>query len=455
MNVFPKLNVNKTYTQYKPGRDIALDVVRSWSLLVVVVGHFVMMIIFWEPGNVVRMSNTLSSGDLWPWVTWIMQVMPLFFIAGGAVNKTSWEHFNGTYSQWLWQRLARLLRPTIVFLSFVAILALFATLFTSSEVSGPLITGITGPLWFLAVYIPVTDLTPLTAKWFNETPAISVGVLFFLSISVDVLRFNISTIVGVLNLLIAWTFVHQLGYWYNSGVKKQIATGLIVGGLLMNFFLTKVIGWYPTSLVGIPTEKFSNMAPPTVILVFHSIVLFGLLCILAPWIRKVFVKEKLLKATIVAGMMAMTVYLWHMLVLFGWLTLLHFMSLDLPTRKFEGLVLPENIFYWAWLVPVLVGFLTILYVVVRFLWPLEYIKLPGFDTRVNRIPSKVSGLLMSIFATIFVSLGILAIAGGGFSGFPLQIKDMYGVPVNAGVALFFIFLGIWLARKAGNYKRVE
>jgi fucose 4-O-acetylase-like acetyltransferase len=34
----------------EPARDLALDVVRSWSLLVVVLGHFLMPIVLWTGG---------------------------------------------------------------------------------------------------------------------------------------------------------------------------------------------------------------------------------------------------------------------------------------------------------------------------------------------------------------------------------------------------------------------
>ena len=65
-------------------RDLALDVVRAWSLLVVVLGHFLMLILLWDDDGVPASANTLTSGDPWPYVTWLLQVMPLFFIAGGA-----------------------------------------------------------------------------------------------------------------------------------------------------------------------------------------------------------------------------------------------------------------------------------------------------------------------------------------------------------------------------------
>ena len=62
-------------------------------------------------------GNTLASGNPWRFVTWGLQVMPLFFIAGAAVNKGSWTRHTGTYSAWIWQRVSRLMRPTVIYLT--------------------------------------------------------------------------------------------------------------------------------------------------------------------------------------------------------------------------------------------------------------------------------------------------------------------------------------------------
>ncbi|MGA1248096.1 MAG: acyltransferase family protein, partial [Candidatus Nanopelagicales bacterium] len=113
---FPKIDA----LPENSNRDLALDSVRAWSLIVVVFGHFIMQIYFWDNG-LPQSGNTLSSGNLWPFTTWILQVMPLFFIAGGAVNFGSYLRSQGNFNQWLWQRTRRLMKPTVVFLLTLAI----------------------------------------------------------------------------------------------------------------------------------------------------------------------------------------------------------------------------------------------------------------------------------------------------------------------------------------------
>jgi len=424
-------------------RDLALDVVRAWSLLVVVLGHFLMLILLWD-GDVPTSGNTLTSGEPWPYVTWLLQVMPLFFIAGGAVNQRSFERFEGSYNQWLWQRTRRLMRPTVVLLMVLAVLFTGVTLLVPRETTDPLVQGITGPLWFLALYIPVTAMTPVTSRWWRAAGLNSVVILVLVAALVDVARLHWFETAGALNMLVAWTLVHQLGYWYRRGIPRGAAWALVVGGLSANVVLSQILGWYPTSLVGIPTERFSNMAPPTIVLVLHSCVLLGLFVLLAPWMRRRFATPRAFAATTRAALFAMTVYLWHMLVLVGWLSLLHLLGLDLPVRVEAGQVVPQDLSYWGWLVPSTIGFVAVLSCVVRWLWPLEFIRLPWFDTAggtESRSPWRAGA------GAALVGAGLLAVAGAGFSGFPLATHTAYGIPVSAAAALVSIAAGLALLRQ--------
>jgi len=427
-----------------PGRDLALDVVRAWSLLVVVLGHVLMLIVLWGDDDVPATGNTLTSGEPWPYVTWVLQVMPLFFIAGGAVNAGSRTRAHGTYNQWLWQRVRRLMRPTSVYLLVLAALAVVVTLLVPREITDPYVQGVTGPLWFLAVYVPVTALTPLTLAAWKRWGIWTLVVLFASVAVVDYVRLEHVETAGALTMILAWVLVHQLGYWYRDGVPRGVAWGLVVGGLAGNVLLTQILQWYPTSLVGIPTERFSNMAPPTVILVLHSCVLFGAFVLVAPWMRRRFATPRAFAATARAGLLSMTVYLWHMLVLVTWLALLHVLGLDLPVRVEAGNIVPDGLAYWFWVVPAVAGFVAVLYAVVRWLWPLEHLRLPWFDDE----PAHASGSLWRAgIGTFLLAAGLLAVAGAGFSGFPVAWHTAYGIPVSAAAAMVAIGVGLALLRQ--------
>lgn len=442
---FPAITEDPTATK----RDLALDAVRSWSLFVVVFGHFIMMIIYWD-GNIPATGNTLASGDLWPYVTWLLQVMPLFFVAGGAVNLGSYQRSHASFNQWLWQRTRRLMKPSAIYLIALAFIFSLITLIVPRDITDPLVTGITGPLWFLSVYIAVTALTPLTSKWWQRQGIGSIAVLAALTVLIDYLRLNVAEAIGSLNLIVAWVLVHQFGYWYSRGVSHKQAQALVVGGLTANILLTQILKWYPTSLVGIPSERISNMAPPTVVLVMHSTFLFGLFVLIAPWLRARVSTPRGFVATTRAAMLAMTVYLWHMLILIGWLSLLHLLGADLPTKLIPGpewspkLIVPDGPSYWLMLVPSTLGFAAILYFVVRLLWPLEFMNISWFDAAKNR-PSSSPG--RAIVGSVLIPVGLLGVSGAGFSGFPIAVHSAFGVPISTAGCLVAIGLGLMVLRQ--------
>jgi hypothetical protein len=445
---FPRVTVTPGTSK----RDLALDVVRAWSLLVVVFGHFFMEIIDWS-SDIPYTGNTLSSGSNWPFVTWLLQVMPLFFVAGGAVNFGSYARSTGTYNQWIWQRVKRLMKPTSVFLLTMCVAFTILTFTVDTRVTDALVSGVSGPLWFLAVYVLVTALTPITSKWWNKSGGFSILTLFILAVLVDVVRLQVSSAAGVLNLIVIWVMVHQLGYWYNRGVQRNHAIMMIVVGLLNNFALTQVLKWYPTSLVGIPTEPISNMAPPTIVLMFHSIFLFGLFNLLAPKFQIWFARERAFRITTHAGMLAMTIYLWHMSILVLWLSILHRFNLDLPVQlltaeRSDGLrvliVAPDGFPYWRGFLMSTICFGAILFVVVRNLWPLEFMKLPWFDSEPENLSHSRT---RSVIGVLLVSVGLLAVSGSGFSGFPFAVHEAFGFRLSTAYAITAIFVGLALLRQ--------
>lgn len=424
-------------------RDLALDAVRSWSLFVVVFGHFIMQILYWD-GDIPEGGNTLSSGGPWPFVTWLLQVMPLFFIAGGAVNIGSFARAEGHYNEWLWQRVRRLMKPTTVYLVTMAIVFSIVTVFVDRKITDPLCTGITGPLWFLSVYIAVTAMTPITSRWWNRSGVQSIVVLTVIASVVDYLRLQVFEPAGTVNLIVAWVLVHQYGYWYNSGITKRQAKMLIAVGLTVNVLITQVLKWYPTSLVGIPTEKFSNMAPPTIVLVLHSTVLLGIFVLVAPWLRDKMSTRRGFVATSRAAMLAMTVYLWHMFILVAWLSFLHIVGLDLPVRIQSGVIVPDGANYWLYLIPATLGYAAIVYAVVRFLWPLEFMRIAWFDAAKNKVSHSI---IRATTGCVLLSVGLLGIAGGGFSGFPTAMHEAFGIPIYTAVCLAAVALGLALLRQ--------
>lgn len=100
-------------------RDRYVDFLRAFSVLVVIVGHWVVARAVIDDG-VVRSSGNIIDGSDWAWVaTWLLQVIPIFFFVGGFSNSVSYRSSRRrglSAGRWIRSRLGRLLKPTAVFL---------------------------------------------------------------------------------------------------------------------------------------------------------------------------------------------------------------------------------------------------------------------------------------------------------------------------------------------------
>ena len=139
-------------------RDRAIDVIRITALIGVVIGHTVMAISIIR-GGVLIWDNLLTTSTVFQALTWIFQIMPLFFFAGAAACVTSWRT-GANWGNWLLNRSTRLFRPVFYYFAFwaVALTVLYPLL--PQHVYEP-VAGISIQLlWFLGVYVLVLAAMP-------------------------------------------------------------------------------------------------------------------------------------------------------------------------------------------------------------------------------------------------------------------------------------------------------
>ncbi|MFC7582324.1 hypothetical protein ACFQWG_14155 [Schaalia naturae] len=79
--------------------------------------------------------------------------------------------------------------------------------------------------------------------------------------------------VGFLNFALVWLAVHQLGFLRADGMIRR--PGLLAAAGLAGAAALVALGPYPLSMVGMPGEEVSNMAPPTLALLCHALWLVG------------------------------------------------------------------------------------------------------------------------------------------------------------------------------------
>ena len=115
-------------------RNRHVDFLRASAICVVVIGHWLMAAPSVERGQF-TLSDMLQIAPKTQWLTWIFQVMPIFFLVGGYANAVSWQSARRTgegYASWVSRRLQRLVRPLVPVLA-VALAAVATHLLPAGE----------------------------------------------------------------------------------------------------------------------------------------------------------------------------------------------------------------------------------------------------------------------------------------------------------------------------------
>jgi surface polysaccharide O-acyltransferase-like enzyme len=316
-----------------PGsRDRTVDLLRAFGIGVVLVWHWALAVTHRRSGEFV-MANPIADVPMAWLATWLLQVMPVFFLIGGFVDLASWDRAEGART-FLRRRLTRLLRPTAVFLAVWAV-AEAALRATVPGYPGVLSYGLilVTPLWFLAAYLWVVLLVPLTAVAHRRAPVPVVALLGTAVVAVDLARFGAGLeILGAANSALVWVFVHQLGYLWRDGMLDPLnrrcalaATGL--AGLVV----VTALEVYPRSMVATVGDELSHMFPTTAGIGALAVFQLGVVLLLRPALSSWARRPRVWKGVVAVDAVAMTVYLWHMTALL--VALAAFRSTGLPLHS--------------------------------------------------------------------------------------------------------------------------
>ncbi|MGV9313362.1 acyltransferase family protein [Streptomyces sp. NPDC003691] len=311
-------------------RDRYVDLLRVASLAVVVLGHWLMAAV--DDGNGdgggdgdgARIGNLLAVVPGLQILTWVLQVMPVFFFVGGFAHALSYRSLarrapgRSVYADFQRARLQRLLRPTMVFVLVWGALALAVQWAGGGDAgpAGPALRLITQPLWFIGVYLAMVALTPPLLRLHERYRWGAFGGLLAAAAAVDTARFVFGVeYAAFLNFAFVWLAVHQLGFLAADGLLTRPA--LLAGGGLAGAAALVALGPYPLSMVGMPGEKVSNMAPPTLALLCHGLWLVGAACLLRGPGTRFAGRARVWRGVVAANGVAMTAFLWHLTALLG------------------------------------------------------------------------------------------------------------------------------------------
>ena len=257
------------------GRDELIDLLRSLATTTVVFWHWVFTILVWRADGPHADNPIGYVSGLWS-LTWLLQVMPLFFVAGGFVHARTWARDRGQPGAWRRFVGRRALQLGVPALALIAVVAgagtAIALLHTGPDpwvARGVLL--VLSPLWVLVVYMALVVTVPLwdrlDRRWGELVP---IGMAMA-AMGIDLVRFRFGhPEVAWFNMVLVWGAAHQVGWSWERlrNSTQRFGHALMMIGLAGLVGLTNM-GLYPRSMVGTTStaDRFSNMGPPTLAII--------------------------------------------------------------------------------------------------------------------------------------------------------------------------------------------
>ncbi|MEP6297050.1 MAG: acyltransferase, partial [Ilumatobacter sp.] len=326
-------------------RDRVVDLIRGLSIGVVVLWHWTLSVTDWSGGSLSMPNPIGEASGLWL-LTWIFQVMPLFFVVGGFSNLAGWTSMLERRAvdpgrdrrpgrSFVWSRAKRLGLPAGAMLGTWVLLDVAIRLVrpgTPSVFSWGIVVFV--PLWFLGVYGIVTSLVPLTARLHATAPTTTLTGMIAIIALADTVRFGAGVhAAGYVTTAGVWLFAHQLGYWWRDGTLDSAGrdshVALTVLGMV-GLVVTTNTGIYPRSTVAVEGEWLSNMFPTTAPIACLAVFQLGLVFLVRPAANRWLARSRRAWRTVVTvNAVAMTVFCWHMTALVAAIAVWNLLGFDL------------------------------------------------------------------------------------------------------------------------------
>ncbi|KMS69089.1 acyltransferase [Streptomyces viridochromogenes] len=320
-------------------RDRAVDALRAFAVLGVLLGHWLVTALVAEGGGAAL--HTASPLQHMPWlapISWVLQTLAVFFLVGGHVatrGYTSARARGTTYGQWLRSRMSRLFKPVAAFLTlWTVVSALLLLSGTDIDTVRTLVKLALSPLWFLLAFAALTAATPLLLRL---NPLWPLAVV----LHVDLLRFGLGAPawLGWVNVAAGWLVPYTLGAAWTRGELERRRAGwvLLAGGAVATAGLVALAG-YPASMVGVSGADVSNLNPPTLAAVSFGLAQCGLALLLREPLRRAMRRPLAWAVVALLNLSAMTIFLWHQTALMAATATL------LPAGHLPGLhTVPDNL----------------------------------------------------------------------------------------------------------------
>lgn len=300
-------------------RDRVIDLLRSGATTTVVAYHWTFTIIVWRSDGPHADNPIGYVSGLWC-LTWVLQVMPLFFMAGGYTHSLAWARHRDAGRPWggfVARRAAQLAVPAAALIGVVVTAGyLVAHLHAGPDDWLPRgVVLVLSPLWFLAVFLILVAIVPVAAWLHDRFGELAALGLVAAAMLVDVARFRYGyEQLALANLVFVWGFCHQVGFSWERlrGAPARFGHCLVLIGFMALVGLTNM-GLYPRSMVGTTSalDRFSNMGPPTLPIVALCCLQVGLVVVHRQRLESWSQTPRVERAVRWLSANAMPLFLWH------------------------------------------------------------------------------------------------------------------------------------------------
>jgi len=422
----PMSAAGKMSAETPPDRDRAVDVARLAALVVVMFGHCALLLATIDD-NGLRIGNLLGELPAIDSITWIVQVMPLFFLAGGAAGAYGW-HPGRPWGTWLFKRAQRLCRPVFWYLAAWSVGLLVAQHILGAESAEGLGRECVALLWFLGVYLVALAFVPaLTRLQTGRAVAVVVVSLLAAATAFDAIRFAVGEpMAGVANFLIVWLIPMVIGVAYARRLIGPRVSLAVAATTFAAQVVLALVGPYEVSLVVTGTEHVSNVSPPTLLLALHCTWMSFAFVAAAGAIRRWAARPRVWYVVAVGNAGAMTLYLWHIPAIAVATFALHAVGLDAYDVHAPG--------FWALLALRALVFAIVMAVLFKLLSPLEHRRLPWWDApvRATGARSTAAGVLICLAGVALVLLAKNGMTGTGWAMLGCFVVSAVTARVMAG-----------------------
>jgi Prokaryotic phospholipase A2 len=371
------------------------------------------------------MRDDMEPAWTWPF-TWLLQLVPLFFLAGGHSNLQAWRAMRGHYVTFLASRVGWLIRPVLAFVIAWLVVPLSLELLQTPASSVAAFSRlIVQPLWLLGLYLLVVAVTPVMHELHRRLPRLTPLLLTAGVVGLSFVGGTIAAHAG--GVLVALLF-GQLAFHYADGTLWRIPRRVLVATAVVAFaglVVLTTLGAQPKLQLAEPSG-YAAFAPslPGVLLI--GIVQVALLALPRERGLNMLVTSAPARTLAVVRAAPMTVYLVYLCVMLvlegllggaGWVTE------------------PRMIFAVA-----LIALPTLL----AFLWferrPPEPLPEPALEPLP---PRHWADTLAAILGLAYGGLGVMGFAVAGLSGWT-DSANVLGLPIDPMANLIHLLLGWYL-----------